>query len=105
MYWLASSGGTPWAKLGGAFPEAVVIWGAVRLAAAAEMAALVPLLVSPTPPDWCRPLEDELLTIVGALGGAAWLEDDDVKVWRLLLLLSSLVIVREELVTRADPDE
>lgn len=70
-------------------------WGwAVR--PAAERVVL-PLVDRPGAPGTCiMPLE--LLT-------AALMEgpDEEEKAWRLLL--SSLVIVREELVERADPDE
>lgn len=106
MYWLARRGGTPWAKLGGALPEVVVSRGAVRLAAA-ECVVFEPLGVSPVAPEECILLVVELLTARGAegLGLTPWL-DDDVKACRLpLLLFSSLLIVMDELVARADPDE
>lgn len=67
-------------------------------------AMLVPLGASPGAPDGWRPLELELLTTGGAdeLGLLTWLEDEG-NVWRLLLLSSLLIVT--ELVLSTDPDE
>lgn len=79
-------------------PEVAVSRGAVRFPAAESevfVIEFVPLGVNPGAPDGCRPLVVVLLTASGTdvLGLIIWL-DDDGKAWRLLLLLSSLVICR-----------
>lgn len=76
-------------------PDVEVSRGAVRLPAA-ECVAFVPFGVRPGAPDWCKPLDDELLTTEGidGLGLITWLEDEDddeEKAGRLLLLLSSVI--------------
>lgn len=71
-------------------PDVVVSRGAGRLQA--DSVVFVPLVVSPGAPVGCKPLVAELPPAWGAEGLelTAWLVDDEVRVWWLLLLPSSL---------------